>query len=257
MCDYDASHMIAHQTRRRESLASHLAEHGSLSVTELAKKLEVSEMTLRRDIDALVTAGVATRVHGGAVPTQSLRFASRLARHQREKRAAALKLADRLPTRGTIYLDGSTTVYHLTGLLAGRTGLVVVSNNIDTFRAVQGLAGITAILVGGELNADTDNFIGPFARRQIESLAFTMAFFASFQLDAELGPSEPSAEDAEIKHLVAARSETVLLALNHHKLGGATGTVWAAPAKRSVLATDLKPSDRRLDPFRSRFASIL
>jgi DeoR family fructose operon transcriptional repressor len=257
MFDYVGSHMAEHASQRREAMAALLSEGGTINVAALAVKFAVSEMTVRRDLDALVAAGVAARVHGGAVPTQSLRFTSRLARHQREKKAAALKLAPHLPARGTIYLDGSTTIYHLTALLANRPGLVVVSNNIDTFRAVQGLAGITAILVGGTLNVDTDNFVGPFARRQVEGMAFTAAFFGSFQLDAVAGPSEPSAEDAEIKHLVASRTQHVLLAVNHHKLGAATGTVWTAPVERSLLATDLPPADRRLDPLRTRFATII
>lgn len=248
-------HRFAHE--RQAELRTLLTEEGTVAVTPLAKRWKVSEMTIRRDLQALEAVGAVTRVHGGAVAGGTLRFGNRLAQHRREKTAAAGKLIDLLPAHGSIYLDGSTTIYHLAEQLGRHSGLQVATNNLDTFLRLGQCPGVEAVLIGGTLNRGTDNFIGPHARRCLEELAFDAAFFSAFALHAKLGPCEPAVEDAEIKQLVCARAARVHLAVDQYKLGQQATGSWRFAADRAVLATDLPPNDARLKPFRTRFASIL
>lgn len=257
MFEYKNPNMIEHAPQRREAITRLLTDQGQVSVSDLARQWGVSEMTVRRDLEVLVAQGVAVRVHGGAVAAQSLRFGSRSSRDAKEKRTAALKVADRLPERGTVYLDGSTTTNHLAEALSAKPGLVVVTNTIDTFRAIQAILGHQAVLVGGFLNADTDNIVGPYARRMLETLTFTASFFSAYALSVEAGPTEPSAEDAEIKHLVASRSEAVHLAVNHQKLGSHAGASWSLPRARTILSTDLAPTDPSLAPYHALAATLI
>lgn len=233
-----------------------LAKQGAVSVSQLARILKVSEMTVRRDLDKVAARGGAARVHGGAVAQGRLTFGARLERGGRAKAAAAAKLADLVPHGGAVYLDGSTTVYQLVGLLATRTGLLAATNNLDTFMALSRLPGVQAVLVGGTLNRETDNFVGPFARRCLDGLAFDLACFSAYALDPLVGPSEPAPEDAEIKAHVCARSSRVALAIDAGKLGSRSTSAWDPPPA-AILATDLAPGDGRLDPYRTRFATII
>jgi len=242
---------------RHEELRRLLADEGTAAVSELAERLGVSEMTVRRDLRELEGQGALARVHGGAVASSSLRFGSRLAQHQREKQVAARKLIDLLPARGAIYLDGSTTIYHLAEALAKRDGLLVATNNLDTFLRVAAYPGCEAVLIGGQLNRDTDNFVGRAAQRVLDSLAFEVAFCSAYALDASVGPSEPSVADAEIKEAACARANRVCVAVNRHKLDSRMPGTWTFPRERAVLATDLARTDVRLKPYRDRFATIL
>lgn len=241
---------------RHAELRRLLAEEGTVAVAELAKRLDVSEMTVRRDLRELEGQGALARIHGGAVAGTALRFGSRLAQHRREKRAAAAKLVDAVPERGAIYLDGSTTIYHLAERLAKRSGLLVATNNLDTFLRVQAFTGCEAVLVGGSLNRETDNFVGRSALRVLEGLAFDAAFFSAYALDDRVGPSEPAVSDAEVKEAVCGRARQVFLAVNAQKLGSRCPGTWTVDRRQAVLATDLDPGDARLDPYRSRFAAI-
>jgi DeoR family fructose operon transcriptional repressor len=249
------AHMLAHE--RQEALRSLLAQRGAVAVADLARRWKVSEMTIRRDLAALAADGSVARVHGGAVPGDRLRFGARLERNRSGKQAAARKLLPLIPEHGAIYLDGSTTVYQLAGLLEGRHGLTVATNSVDTFQRLVQRPGLEAVLIGGSRDPATDNLIGPLARRALEGLSFSAACFSAYALHPDHGPAEPSAEDAEIKRLVCIRSTLVLLAVDHDKLGlDATGC-WQPAAERTTLATDLLPGDKRLKPFSHQFHRIV
>lgn len=248
-------HRFAHE--RQAELRALLSEQGTVAVTPLAKRWKVSEMTIRRDLQALQSTGAVTRVHGGAVAGSTLRFGSRIGQHRREKAAAAEKLATLVPARGSIYLDGSTTIYHLAEGLGRHAGLQVATNNLDTFLRLGQCPGVEAVLIGGILNRGTDNFVGTHARRCLEGLNFDAAFFSAYALHSELGPCEPAVEDAEIKQLVCSRTARIHLAVDHHKLGAQAAGSWRFSTGRAVLATDLPPGDARLKPFRALFTTIL
>jgi DeoR family fructose operon transcriptional repressor len=241
---------------RLAALERLLSKQGSVGVSALAAKLGVSEMTVRRDLDKLSARGAAARVHGGAVAQGRLTFGARLERGGRAKAAAARKLLPLVPDGGAIYLDGSTTIYQLIGQLGGRSGLLAATNNLDSFMALSRLPGIEPVLVGGALNRATDNFVGPFARRCLDGLAFDLALFSSFALDPQIGPSEPACEDAELKAYACSRARRIGLAVDAAKLGSRSTGAWAPPAS-ATLATDLDPGDTRLDPYRTRFAEII
>ena len=248
-------HRFAHE--RQSELRAILTEEGTVAVTPLAKRWKVSEMTIRRDLQALQATGAVTRVHGGAVASSTLRFGSRLGQHRREKSAAADKLLSLIPDNGSIYLDGSTTIFHLAEKLSRHSGLQVTTNNLDTFMRLGQCPGIEAVLIGGSLNRGTDNFVGPQARRCLDGLAFDAAFFSAYALHPELGPCEPAVEDAEIKQLVCARSARINVAVDQFKLGQQAAGSWQFARNRAVLATDLSAKDARVQAFHSLFTTIL
>src|SRR4051812_14605050 len=99
MFDYVRSNRMKHRFahERQAELRTLLTEEGTVAVTPLAKRWKVSEMTVRRDLQALQSEGAVTRVHGGAVAGGTLRFTNRLGQHRREKAAAASKLIGLLP----------------------------------------------------------------------------------------------------------------------------------------------------------------
>lgn len=257
MFDYVRSHTMRQLAEDRLGLLQRLlTKQGSVSVSDLAKRFDVSEMTIRRDLEKLSAAGAVARVHGGAVAQGRLSFAARLERGGKAKHSAAAKLLPLIPASGAIYLDGSTTVFQLVGLLGARPGLTAATNNLDTFLALTRVPGIVPVLVGGALNRETDNFVGALARRVLDGLAFDLACFSAFALDPQVGPSEPASEDAELKAHVCGRARRAALAIDAAKLGSRAAGAWQPPAE-SILATDLAPGDPRLDPYRPRFTEII
>ncbi len=90
---------------RLELMRHRLDTDGRVRVSELADELDVSEMTIRRDLDMLVDEGVAQRVRGGAVAVGPQEFATRFRQHARAKARLAEKLLDMIGTGGAIGID--------------------------------------------------------------------------------------------------------------------------------------------------------
>lgn len=242
---------------RQQEILSILETGGEVVVSDLARRFNVSEMTIRRDLRNLEESGRVVRVHGGAVLGERSRFTSRLAANTKAKSKAVSKLVQFIPERGCIYLDGSTTILNLVKRLGSLHQLQVATNNVETFNRISMLKGVTPLLIGGSLDPRTDNLIGPLAMRSVEALAFECAFFSAWGVDSETGLNEATTEDAEVKAYVASRSRGVYVALDHSKLGVVAGGVWEHNKERAVLATDLEPDNPRLDRYRKMFSRII
>ncbi len=241
---------------RQEAILQLLESGGHVAVSELARRFGVSEMTIRRDLHVLEELGRAVRIHGGAKAIEKSRFTSRLSTNARSKARAAQKLSGEIPAEGCVYFDGSTTVLNLVKFLRGRTKLQVATNNIETFNRIAAMNGPAPILLGGTLDLRTDNLIGPLAFRSVEALVFVKAFFSAWGIRPETGLNEVTVEDAEVKAVVARRSEGVCVALDRSKFGVAAAGVWEHCGGRAVLATDLEPGDVMLDKYRGMFKEI-
>ncbi len=242
---------------RQKQILQLVNAEGQAVASELARRFGVSDMTIRRDLGTLEDMGLVIRVHGGAIAGERSRFTNRLSTNARAKAKAVAKLADFLPETGCVYFDGSTTVLNLVKALKGRTRLQVATNNVETFNRLAAVKGPTPILLGGSLDTRTDNLIGPLALRSVEALAFEKAFFSAWGLDAGVGLNEVTMEDAQVKEQVARRARHVYVALDHSKLGVVTAGTWIHGRDKSILATDLEPDDRRLEPFRNVFSVII
>lgn len=242
---------------RQKAMAELLNAGGHASVSDLARKFGVSEMTVRRDLQTLEAMGLAVRVHGGALAGERSRFSHRLSTNARDKARAVSKFVADLPREGCVYFDGSTTVLNLAKYLKGLSRLQVATNNVETFNRLAALRGPVPILVGGTLDIRTDNLIGPLAVRSIEALAFEKAYCSAWGLSPATGLNEVTVEDALVKGEVVKRARSVCVAIDHSKLGVLAAGTWDHNAAKSILATDLPPDDPELDAFRGMFAEIL
>lgn len=242
---------------RQQAILDLLNSGGHAVVSALARRLDVSEMTIRRDLRFLESRGLAVRVHGGALAGEKSRFSNRLSANSRAKAKAVAKFVPELPERGCVYFDGSTTVLNLVRHLKDFVHLQVATNHIETFNRIAALRGPVPVLIGGSLDIRTDNLIGPLALRSIEALAFEKAFFSAWGLADGVGLSEVTMEDAQVKEQVAHRARQVYVAVDRSKIGVVAAGTWNHGAEKSVLATDSGPADETVQSFRNVFAAII
>lgn len=241
--------------RRRQEVLRLVRRNGGVTISEASRKLGVSEQTIRRDLELLASEGLVTRVHGGAVATAGIKFDERLEANPRGKEAAAKKLKRCLPSSGTVYFDGSTTVLNLIKVLSSSRRIEVTTSNVETFRRLSSVPRVTPILTGGLLDSRTGNLIGPVARRSLEALSFDAAFFSCYGISAEMGPMDVTHEDAEIKQIAADRSANTYVVVDYTKLGRSAPGCWNISG--GVLATDLSPKDKRLKGMKKWFGKVL
>jgi DeoR family fructose operon transcriptional repressor len=225
---------------------------GRVRVVQLAGELDVSEMTIRRDLDVLVDEGVAHRVRGGAVAVGPQQFAARAEQNSRAKGKIADKLIELVGVGGAIGVDASSTLQRLASRLAPVRNLTVLTNGLDTFRSLQGHPGVTALLTGGELDESTGSLVGPLATRAAGDVMLRRLFVSASALDPELGSSESTLLDAEAKLALAGAAAEIVLAVDASKLGHRAPARCFDLRRIDILVTELDSSDSRLDPYRDK-----
>jgi DeoR family transcriptional regulator, fructose operon transcriptional repressor len=235
--------------QRLDQIEQRLRELGAVRIDGLAVEFGVSEMTIRRDLDELEALGVARRVRGGAVAVGPEPFAERHRHNARAKARIADKLLGLIPDRGTVAFDASTTVYRLAATLEGARDLFVVTNGLDTFQSLTGKSGVGATLTGGSVEPRTGSLVGPVAVRSAEEFMFDVLVCSSAALDPELGSSEASLEEAEVKRAFSRTSRRIVLAIDHSKLGTRAQARMFTIEEIDILVTDLDPTDPRLEPY--------
>jgi DeoR family fructose operon transcriptional repressor len=246
--------IIVHGTLASEErlrwLNDKLASDGSVTILDAAAALEVSEMTIRRDLAELEHRGVARRMRGGARAAGPQTFAERRHAAPRAKARIASKLADLVPSSGLVAFDASSTIMRLAAGLDGVRDLTVVTNGPETFGALQGTPGVTALLTGGELDVRTGSLVGPVACRTAAQFAVHTFFASAAAVDGSAGALEATLDEAEVKRNIAKGAERVVLAVNASKLEGRAAAVALEWPQIDVLVTELDPASERLAAFR-------
>ncbi len=199
---------------RRRRLRALVAERGFLSVGEMARRLGVSEMTIRRDLTALEADGSLQRTHGGAVLAQEEAptpvdlhepaFEARSRRHAEAKRAIARAALELLRPGATIGLDVGTTTFELARRLAEMRGLKIFTNSL---RAAGLLANAAhdVYLPGGRVRGTELSVCGPVAVRELRNYWLDYAFLGVSGITAA-GCFDYSLEDTEIKTVYIERA---------------------------------------------------
>jgi DeoR family fructose operon transcriptional repressor len=231
-------------------LTARLEDDGALHIAQAASALGVSEMTIRRDLAELEERGTVRRVRGGAVPLGPQTFAQRHRTRSRAKAQIASKLLDLVPDDGAVAFDASSTVMRLASSLAGARDLTVLTNGPETFTALQGRAGVTALLTGGRLDAATGSLVGPIACRSATQVAVDRFIMSAAAVAADAGASEATLDEAEVKRALAIGAGEVVLAVDASKLDGramASAFEWE---EIDLLVTELDRRDARLAPYR-------
>ncbi len=228
---------------RRQSLIELLRRHPGLRVPEIAATLDVSEGTVRNDLNALEAEGRLSRFHGGAVLTEqknlsNTSFAERHRERAVEKEAIARVAAEMVQDGDSILLDASSTAYYLALALETRQRLRVVTNGLDVARLMAKNTSNTVILIGGILNPDGSSLTGLFSEQAIRELHVQKAFVSSSGFSVERGLTEVHLEEAQLKRKAIESAQQVIALLDSSKLGHEDLTPVVHPEQISYLYTD-------------------
>ena len=236
---------------RRAAILATIDRDGSAQIDELARLLDVSEMTVRRDLDDLESDGMLRRVRGGAVALEGPRkFGERRLMRTRAKQTIAAKAAGLIPVSGAVAVDASSSVGTLAGAMRGRKGLIIATNSYENFSMLNATADTTAILIGGEQDPATGSFVGRLACDAAESMLYQAFFTSASALHPVHGTSEASLAESQVKRAFAARSARTVLCIDSSKLDSVAVAATFALDEIDTVITELDPADTRLDAYR-------
>ena len=242
---------------RKGELLFALERDGAIKLETAARKLGVSSMTVRRDLDELESHGLLRRVRGGAVSIPGPRpFSERRTVRVRAKDVIAEKAMALIPSMGAIALDASTTAGTIGVHLGSRSGLTIATNSYDTFLTLNRTHGVTPILVGGEPEVTTESFVGPIACNAAASMLYQRFFVSASAVDSTHGTSEVSLLESQVKRAFASTSKEIVLCIDSSKLQQQSVALSFLLDEISLMITELDPQDSHLNEYRAQVELI-
>ena len=228
---------------RRFRLLNILREQPGIRVPDLARRLSVSEGTIRNDLKALSDSGQLTRVWGGGVPLEIERTAppayeARARMNQPAKTAIARMAAALIADGDSVLLDASTTVFQMAAFLQERRGLTVITNGIEVGQALARNPSNTVMLLGGILRSDGTAITRPAFGDFLKELHLKTAFISSSGFSIETGLTEVDLNEANFKRAMIASAGTMVALIDSSKFGKVDLTSCARIEQVSHLFTD-------------------
>ena len=236
---------------------------GAVRIGELAESLRVSDMTVRRDLDALAEAGLVLKVHGGAtsVDTGSAAepaFSTKATRERAAKQAIAAE-ASRLVEPGmAIAISAGTTTHALSSLLADVRGLTVVTNSLPVAEVLhaEGRQDQTVILTGG-VRTPSDALVGPVAVESIRRLHVDLVFMGIHGMDARAGFTSPNLMESETNRALVDAGRRLVIVTDHTKWGVVGLSAIARLDEAALLITDTSISPEAEAVLRDQIAEVV
>jgi DeoR family L-fucose operon activator len=232
---------------RYDKIVQLVNERGSIRVTALSELCQVTEETIRRDLDRLEQAGRLRRSHGGAVSVKDQQpevpYFEREVTQAEEKKRIAEEAVKLIKPKDRILLDASTTAWYMAASMPD-IPLTVLTNSIKVAMELSGKEKIEVISTGGILASRSLSYVGPLAERSLDAYHVDKAFFSCKGVHLERGISESNELQARIKHKMLGMADQVILLADSSKFGVQAFTHVAELGDVHAIITDRRlPED--------------
>jgi DeoR/GlpR family transcriptional regulator of sugar metabolism len=231
---------------RRHAILRALNAGGAVRVADLAAQLDVSEMTVRRDLDALDAQSLLRKVHGGAVARHNRGeepWSSEKAGQQRAEKAAIAAVAAASVEDGmTIAISAGTTTTEFAHRLRHRSSITVVTNSVSVFQVLTDPAADAAdapqVYLSGGVRTPSDALVGPIADASIASFRVDATYLGVHGFDPDAGLTTPNIAEAQTNRtLIGIGAQLVVLA-DHTKYREVGTNVFARLPQVDTLIVD-------------------
>lgn len=213
---------------RKWIILEELNRNGKVKVEPLAKRFQVSNETIRRDLDALEQLGMLKRVYGGAVKDSYTNgeppYLQRQNINQAAKRAIGQKAATLLKDGDTIVIDTGTTVMELARSIKGVKQLTVLTSSLPVASLLiesmnQGVFNGKVILLGGEVNPEQQSISGPLCEKMLETFHVDKAFVSVGGVSLATGISDYDINESMVSRIMTEVAKEVIVMADQSKIG--------------------------------------
>jgi DeoR family glycerol-3-phosphate regulon repressor len=234
-------------SKRHRAILTLLQQDGTVTISDLARKLDVSLETVRRDIKPLASEGTIVKMHGAiSLPSMSgeAPFERRMRENSEAKKAIAMAMAATVRDGDSIMLDTGTTTSFLARELLGHRRLTVITNSSDIARTLSTVNDNRVYMAGGELRSDNGAAFGVSAIDFVSRFSVTHSVISTGAVDAISGIMDFDLEEAEFARMVISRGRRSVAVTDHSKFGRQGLVKVCAFSDLTEIVTDqLPPSD--------------
>ena len=230
---------------RKNEILAILQKEQRVLVSELSRRYEVTDETIRRDLEKLEKEGFVKRTYGGAVLNKrkdlDMPLRIREKTNRGEKQIIAGLVKDLIEEGDRIMLDASSTSLMISKELMEK--LTVITNSVEVLIELAGHDGIQVISTGGNLNETSLSLVGNAAQKVLNGYHVDKAVFSCKGIDMKDGITDSNELDSDIKNAMYACADTAILAVDSSKFDHVSFVKSMRLKKGDILVTDRKPSE--------------
>ena len=233
---------------RRNAILAKLSLEGKVVVSDLAKEFDVTEETIRRDLEKLDKDGLARKTYGGAVKNENfnidLPFHVRKQTNVESKRQIAAQISEMIHDGDYVMLDSSTTALNVIKNILDRKKITLITNSIEILIELCNKPDWMVVSTGGVLKEGGLSLVGYQAERMVSGFHVDIAICSCKGLDSEMGITDSNERDSEIKKAFFNAANKKVLAVDSSKFDRTSFVKVCSIGEVDTIVTDRDPGDR-------------
>lgn len=246
---------------RRNAILSKLNLDGKVIVSELSAEFDVTEETIRRDLEKLDKEGLVKKTYGGAVLVQN--FSTDLP-HSVRKRAnveAKQKIAEKISTLFSdgdcIMIDASSTALLVLNYIKNLKNITLITNSVEALIELSDKDDWTVFSTGGKLKRGSLSLVGPSAEKTIRSYHVDYAICSSKGIDINRGITDSNEKDSEMKQAIFDSAETKILVIDSSKFDKISLIKVGDVTDVDIIATETEPGSNWIEFLKSKNVDLI
>jgi DeoR/GlpR family transcriptional regulator of sugar metabolism len=233
---------------RQQLIIERLEQRGRIRISELTEQIGVSEMTIRRDLEALERDGLLKRVHGGATSAMSRSYEPMYSARSRlelgAKEAIGALAAELVRDGDTCVVDGGTTGLAVARAFHGRENITICTTSLRIAQELADEPGIRLMIVGGVVRRGEHSIVGDLVDAAFDTLRFDVLFLTASGVALDDGITEWNLDDARVKRSAIRSARRRVLVADATKFGKvAFSRVCDLDAMDAVVTDSRVPAD--------------
>ncbi|WP_234031425.1 DeoR/GlpR family DNA-binding transcription regulator [Lentibacillus cibarius] len=247
--------VIVLKESRKDELLTIINEKGFIKVTDAAEQLDVTKMTIRRDLEELENEGELLRVHGGAKQITKddfieLSHLEKGALHVKEKKHVAKKAAELIKENDTVFIGPGTTTELMQEYIQVNAA-TIITNSISIFNRFQDKKMFDVVLIGGRLRERTKSFVGYFTSKWIKDIKVQKSFIGT---NGIAGGDITTADEEEgaLQRTIIRNTQQNFIVTDSSKFGVQAFQTICSVQDVTGIITDRKVSDETIDFYKEK-----
>ena len=226
---------------RQQQIQIMVEEQGRVLVPELSAYFNVSEATIRRDLEELDREGKIHRTHGGAVRIEAPKeppIMKRIEDHKEEKERIGKAAVELINDGETIFLGSGTTVIHVAKNLLPDIHLTVITNSLPVVNELASHPGIELIVIGGMLRQSELSMVGHVAEQAVREFRADRVFLGMFAIDVDCGFTNDYPPEIMTDRAIIDIAPQLIVLADYSKFGRVSSMLVAPITAADVIITD-------------------
>jgi DeoR family transcriptional regulator, aga operon transcriptional repressor len=245
---------------RRRRILQRVAEEQTIKIAELARELNVSEMTIRRDISRLEQDGFLRHTYGGATAhiTKSieLAFNARALEHTAEKRLIGMRAAEALAGSSVLFVGAGTTAEQFSLFLSASRDLQVITASLPV-ASLLGSRPVDVVALGGAVREEELACVGPIATTSVARYRTDVAVIGAAGVSARFGVTELDDDIAEVNRAAIEHSSRLVVLADGSKIGVDARAIVAPARAISSLVTSSGADEAEIGRLRAMGVDVV